>query len=104
MRGKTELSMTMEVFYEPENIPPCLYLYTDGSGDRKSTKFKDVKSMISLFLDNDLDRVVAARSTASRFYRNPVKRCHYMGNLGLQLVGMMRTKQSVEFETYNEKI
>lgn len=51
----------MEGFYEPENIPPYLYFYTDGGGDRKSTNFKVQKSLISLFLHDDLDENVAAK-------------------------------------------
>ena len=31
-------------------------------------------------------------------YGNPVERSHYIANIGLQSVGMMRTKQSIEFE------
>ena len=98
----TQLSKVMEDFYGPENIPTCLYLYTDGSGDKKITKFKVLKSLISLSLYHDMDELVAARPAAGLSYKNHVGRCHYVGNLGLQSVGMMRTK--CRAWTYIEKM
>ena len=40
IRGTTKLSIKMEDFYGPEKIPPCLYLYIDGSGDRKKHRLQ----------------------------------------------------------------
>ena len=98
----TQLSKVMEDFYGPENIPTCLYLYADGGGDKKITKFKVLKSLISLSLYHDMDELVAARPAVGLFYKNHVGRCHYVGNLDLQSVGMMRTK--CRAWTYNEKM
>ena len=99
--GATELSKVMQDFYGPENIPPCLYLCTDGGGDRKKTNFKALKSLISLFL-YDLEEVVAARQAAGHSYRSPVKRCHCIAYLCLQSAGIMTTK--CRAWTYNEKM
>ena len=67
------------------------------------TKLNVGKSMISLFLHKDLGRDVASRPAASRSYRNLVETCRYIGNIGLLLVGMMRTKRSVKFECTMKK-
>ena len=45
-----------------------------------------------------MDEVIASRPAAGHSYRNPVERCQCIANLGLQSVGMMRTKQSANFE------
>ena len=84
--------MAKDNFYGPENILPYLYLYTDGDGERKNTNFKVQKNLISLFLHDDLDEVVAARPVEGHSYRNLVETCHGIANVSLQSVGMMRTK------------
>ena len=68
-----------------------------------NSNFKVQKSLISLFLRHDLDEVVAARPAAGHSYRNPVERCHCIANLGLQAVGMMRTRQDPDFERVMKK-
>ena len=68
IRGVAEVNTALMSHYDSENFPSRLYLYTDGGGDRKNT------------------------------YRNPVERCHCIANLGMQSVGIMRSKQSPEFE------
>ena len=85
------------------NVPIPPHLYTDGSGDKKNTNFKVQKSLLSLFFKHDLDEIIAARPAANHSYRNPVERCHCIANLGLQSVGMMRTKQDDEFEKIMSK-
>ena len=100
-RGVTELSIALQSHFQ--EIPPRVYLYADGSGDRKITNFKVQKGLISLFLKHDLDEVVAARPAAGHSYRNPVERCHCIANLGLQSVGMMRTRQDPGFERIMKK-
>ena len=82
-RGETELSIALEDFNGPENIPPRLYLYTYGGGDKKNTNFKVQKSLISLFLFHDLGDVIAARPATDHSYRNLLKRWHCIANLGL---------------------
>ena len=96
-RGAAEISSALHLRYA-NDVPPRLYLYTDGGGDRKNNNFKVQKSLISLFLRHDLDEVVSARPCAGHSYRNPVERCHCIANLGLQSVGVMRTKMDNNFE------
>lgn len=59
---------------------------------------------MSLFIRHDMDEVIAARPAANHSYRNPVERCHCIANIGLQSVGMMRTKGSDEFERLMKKM
>lgn len=49
MRSLTELRIAMEDFYEPENIPPRLYFYTDCGGDGKTqtSKFREFRYLFS---------------------------------------------------------
>ena len=54
--------------------------------------------MIGLFHKHDFDEIVAARPAANHSFRNPVERCHCIANIGLQSVGMMRTRQDSDFE------
>ena len=42
---------------------------------------------------------VAARPAANHSFRNPVERCHCIANIGLQAVGMMRSRQDSDFES-----
>ena len=102
MRGATETSVALIAQYQ-DSIPPRLSLFADGAGDRKNTNFKVQKGLISLFLKHDLDEVVAARPAAGHSYRNPVERCHCIANLGLQSVGMMRSRQDPVFEQLMKK-
>jgi len=63
------------------------------------------KGLISLFLKHDLDEVMVARPArpaAGHSYRNPVE-SHCIANLGLQSVGMMRTRQDPGFERIMKK-
>ena len=104
LRGVTELSEALEKLYCKDSIPCRLYVYADGSGDRKNSNFKVQKGMMSLFIRHDMDEVVAARPAANHSYRNPVERCHCIANIGLQSVGMMRSKGGEEFERSMKKM
>ena len=53
---------------------------------------------------HDLDEIVAARPAANHSFPNLVERCHRFANLGLQAVGMIRSKQDNEFETRIAKL
>ena len=48
------------------------------------------KSYIALFLLNNFEEILIARTATSLSYRNPVERVHAIANLGLQSVGLMR--------------
>ena len=47
IRGETELSIALENFNGPENIPPRLYLCTYGGGGKKNKLQSSEKSDIS---------------------------------------------------------
>ena len=79
-------------------MPPKVYIYADGGGDRMIGHLKVQMGLIALFLDHDLDEVIAARPAAGYSYRNPIERCHSISNLGLQSVGMMRESMDPESE------
>ena len=103
-RGVAELSKALSRIYTDDaTVPPRLYLYTDGGGDRKNSNFKVQKSLLALFLKYDLDKLIAARPAANHSYRNAVERCHSIANMGLQSVGMMRAKQDDDFERVMSK-
>ena len=55
-------------------------------------------SLISVFLSLDLDMLVAACTAPYNSYRNPVEHVMSLLNIGLQSVGMMRRKMTVELE------
>jgi len=51
-------------------------------------------SLIALFLNLNLDFLVACRTAPNHFWRNPVERIMSLLNIGLQCVGIMRSKVS----------
>lgn len=55
-------------------------------------------SMIALFIELDLDELVALRTAPSNSWANPVERIMSIVNLGLQGIGIMRKKGSDAFE------
>ena len=71
-----------------------LYLYTDGGPVLVSVQLV----LIALFQNLNLDILVAGRTAPHNSWRNPVERMMSIVNLGLQCVGIMRTKGSDEFE------
>ena len=76
-----------------------LYLYTDGGLDHHRLTYASVQlALIALFHNLNLDILVAGRTAPHNSWRNPVERMMSIVNLGLQCVGIMRTKGSDEFE------
>ena len=49
----------------------------------KNTDFKVQKSLISLFLHHDRGEVIATRQAEGHSYRNAVKMCQRIANLGV---------------------
>ena len=101
-RDATELNKALDTFYGAE-MPGRLYLYVDR-GDRCVTYQQVQKALIAQFLYHDFDEITAARPAADQSYRNPVERCHAIANLGLQGVGMMRTRMTVDMERMMKKM
>ena len=77
---------------------PVLFLYSDGGPDHRLTYISVQLSLISLFLQLDLDYLCAARTAPLHSWRNPVERMMSIVNLGLQSVGLARKEMGQEFE------
>ena len=73
-------------------------MYSDGGPDHRLTYVSVQLSLIALFLNLDLDMLVACRTAPNNSWKNPVERIMSIVNLGLQCVGIMRSKLSDDFE------
>lgn len=76
-----------------------LLIYSDGGPDHRLTYVSVKLSLIALFLNLNLDILIACRTAPNHSWRNPVERIMSIVNIGLQCVGMMRQKMSEEFES-----
>lgn len=83
-RHMTEL---VKLFKKDPNSPdkPLLFIYSDGGPDHRLTV---QLSLISVFLERDLDFLCAARTAPYHSWRNPAERIMSIINLGLQCVGI----------------
>lgn len=79
-------------------VPPILLIFTDGGPDHRLTYMSVKLSMIALFLEMDLDCLIALRTAPSNSWANPVERIMSIVNMGLQGVGVMRRKVNDDFE------
>lgn len=82
---------------------PMLFLYADGGPDHRLTYLSVQLSLIALFLELDLDILIAGRTAPSHSWANPVERIMSILNLGLQSIGIMRAKMGDDFERTVEK-
>ena len=69
-----------------------LFIYSDGGPDHRITYLSVQLSLIALFLNLDLDVLIAGRTAPSHSWANPVER------LGIQCLGIMRSQGEEEFE------
>lgn len=74
-------------------------IYSDGGPDHRLTYVSVKLSLIALFLNLNLDMLIACRTAPNHSWRNPVKRIMSIVNIGFQCVGLMREKMSDEFES-----
>ena len=74
----------------------CLFWWRDWP---QTNLFVCHLSLIALFLNRDVDFLVASRTAPKHSWRNPVERLMSIIHLGFQSVGLMRTKRSDEFES-----
>ena len=81
----------------------ALFIYSDGGPDHRLTYVSVQLSLMALFLNLDLDLLVAARTAPSHSWANPVERVMSTINLGLQCVGVMRKKMEDEDEKVFER-
>jgi hypothetical protein len=94
-RHATELHKVLLTRMNERHI---LFIYSDGGPDHRLTYVTVQLSLIALFLNLNLDVLVAGRTAPSHSWANPVERVISVVNLGLQCVGVMRAKMSDEFE------
>jgi hypothetical protein len=72
-----------------------LFLYMDGGPDHRLIYVSVQFSFIALFLQLNLDFLIAARTAPSHSWANPVERIVAFINLGFQCVGVMRKKMGI---------
>ena len=69
---------------------PVLILYSDGGPDHRVTYTSVKLALIALYLELNLDYLIAARTAPYHSFRNPAERVMSVLNLGLQSVGLAR--------------
>ena len=79
-------------------VKPILVLYTDGGPDHRLTYLSVQLSLISHWLNLDLDFLCAVRTPPQHSWKNPVERIMSIINLALQGVGVMREEVPHESE------
>ena len=73
-------------------------MYTGGGPDHRVT-FGSVKvALACLFMELDLDQLIAVRTCATQSWINPAQRCMSLLNLALQHVSLSRATMSEEME------
>ena len=95
LRHATELSALLKVWKVNR---PVLFLYSDGGPDHRVTYLSTKLSLIALFLEQDLDCLVAVRTPPHNSWRNPVERAMSLLNLAMQSVGLMRSSCGEKYE------
>ena len=76
-----------------------LFIYSDGGPDHRLTYVSVQLSLIALFLNLNLDFLVACRTAPNHSWKNLIERIMLLLNIGLQCVGLMRAKMSDKFES-----
>ena len=92
-RHAAELSAILS---QKTEVPPVLILYTDGGPDHRCNYLSVIYSMVSLFIEHDLDALVLGRNAPGHSWHNPAERVMSVLNLGLQSVGIMRASSDLE--------
>ena len=95
IRHATELYKCLSTHMEGRHI---LFVYSDGGPDHRLTFLSVQLSLIALFMNLDLDVLIAGRTAPSHSWANPVERIMAIVNLGIQCIGIMRSKGCNEFE------
>ena len=72
LRHAAELCQTLR---DSAMVSPILFAYTDGRADHRTT-FRSVQlAWILVFIELDVDMIVAARTAPGHSYVNPAERC-----------------------------
>ena len=78
---------------------PILALMTDGGPDHRLT-YETVKaSLVEVFLQLDLDMLIAIRTAPNHSWVNPAERCMSILNLALQHVALARSEMEKKYES-----
>ena len=100
-RHATEITKILREHYSDNNVDlntPVLCLLTDGGPDHRVT-FETVKlSLVQLFMQLDLDMLVAIRTAPNHSWMNPAERCTSLLNLALQHVALERNSMDEKFK------
>ena len=91
MHHLTELHSVLQ-----DDTNPILSMYTDGGPDNRTNFVFVQQSIVSLFLKEDRDMVVAVRTPPYNSWKDPAERVMATLNLGAQAVGLMRTSTDIE--------
>ena len=97
LRHATELHQL--VLSQNMTDKPILCVYTDGGPDHRVTYLTVKIALVCLFLQLDLDYLIAARTAPCHSWHNPVERIMSTLNLGLQCVGLQRHAGDDRFES-----
>lgn len=88
IRHAAELHSILHTTIETKSI---LCIYSDGGPDHRLTYVSLQQSLIALFLNLDLDLLVACQTAPNHSWRNPIERVMLILTLhGLWCVGLMR--------------
>ena len=100
-RHASELTKILREHYSDDDIDlktPILCLMTDGGPDHRVT-FETVKlSLVQLFIQLDLDMLIALRTAPNHSWMNPAERCMSILNLALQHVALARKEMNSTYE------
>ncbi|KAK3095270.1 hypothetical protein FSP39_012504 [Pinctada imbricata] len=100
-RHATELLRIIRNNYSDEGVDldvPILCLMTDGGPDHRLT-YETVKaSLVLLFMQADLDMLIAIRTAPNQSWINPAERCMSILNLALQHCALARDEMPEQYE------
>ncbi|KAK3092298.1 hypothetical protein FSP39_000976 [Pinctada imbricata] len=100
-RHSTELIKTLRLHYSFDEVTLCksiLCMMTDGGPDHRLTYDSVKASLVQLFMQLDLDFLVAIRTAPNHSWVNPAERCMSILNLCLQHVALSREEMDPKFE------
>ena len=92
LRHAAELCRSLKAAKVNTALKPILAIYTDGGPDHWLTYGTVQISLILLFRQLHMDYLIAERTYPTQSYKNPVERVMSFINLGLQCIGLMRTR------------
>ena len=95
-RHSRELADLFRTASDPDK--KVLLLYTDGGPNHRVTFGSVQLALVCLFMELDLDQLIAVRTCASQSWINPAERCMSLLNLALQHVSLSRAAMDEDKE------